>query len=52
MNKITKKGSEAEKRRETKLDKQDQKSLALWAADCAEHVLPYFKKEHPRDDRL
>jgi len=34
-----------------KLDRQDQKALALWAADCAEHVLPYFEKERPRDDR-
>jgi hypothetical protein len=30
---------------------QDQKALALWAADCAEHVLPYFEKERPKDDR-
>ena len=30
---------------------RDHKSLALWAADCAEHVLPYFEKECPRDDR-
>jgi hypothetical protein len=27
------------------------KLLVLWAADCAEHVLPYFEKEHPKDDR-
>jgi len=25
--------------------------LALWAAQCAERVLPYFEKEHPDDDR-
>lgn len=25
--------------------------LVLWAADCAEHVLPYFEKEYPRDNR-
>ncbi len=31
--------------------KREQKSLALWATDCAEHVLPYFEKEYPRDDR-
>jgi len=30
---------------------QDHRSLALWAADCAEHVLPYFEKEYPKDDR-
>jgi hypothetical protein len=34
-----------------KLNKQDQKLLALWAADCAEHVLPYFEREYPEDDR-
>jgi hypothetical protein len=28
-----------------------QKTLALWAADCAEHVLPYFENECPNDDR-
>jgi len=33
------------------LDKQDQRLLALWAADCAEHVLPLFEKKHPQDDR-
>jgi hypothetical protein len=32
-------------------DKQEQRSLALWAADCAEHVLPFFEEKHPRDDR-
>ena len=30
---------------------QEHKALALWAADCAEHVLPYFEKEHPKDKR-
>ena len=34
-----------------KPDIQDQKALALWAADCAEHVLTYFEKEYPKDDR-
>jgi hypothetical protein len=29
----------------------DKKILALWAADCAEHVLPYFEDKHPGDDR-
>ena len=33
------------------LDKQHQKSLALWAADCAEHVLQYFEEKYPKDDR-
>jgi hypothetical protein len=31
--------------------KPDQKILALWAADCAEHVLPYFEEKCPDDDR-
>jgi len=31
--------------------RQEQEALALWAADCAEHVLPYFEKEYPGDDR-
>jgi len=34
-----------------RLDKQDQRSLALWAADCAEHILPYFEEKYPKDDR-
>lgn len=25
--------------------------LAIWAADCAERVLPYFKERYPEDDR-
>ncbi len=31
--------------------KPDQKVLALWAADCAEHVLPYFEDKYPEDKR-
>jgi hypothetical protein len=31
--------------------KSDQKILALWAADCAEHVLPCFEEKYPGDDR-
>ncbi|WP_373290075.1 putative immunity protein [Longimycelium tulufanense] len=34
-----------------RLGKQDHGSSVLWAADCAEHVLPYFEKRHPEDDR-
>ena len=34
-----------------KVDKKDQKLLAIWAADCAERVLPYFEKEYPKDER-
>ncbi len=26
--------------------------LALWAADCAERLVPWFEKHHPDDDRL
>jgi len=33
------------------ISKKDQRTLALWAADCAEHVLPYFEKEYPKDNR-
>ncbi len=33
------------------LDEPDQRALALWASDCAEHVLPYFEQEYPQDDR-
>lgn len=29
----------------------DQKILALWAADCAGHVLAYFEDECPNDSR-
>ncbi|MFC2082410.1 putative immunity protein [Candidatus Bipolaricaulota bacterium] len=34
-----------------KLDEADQRALALWAADCAEHALPTFEKQHPDDKR-
>lgn len=29
----------------------DHHLLAIWAADCAEHVLPYFEAARPDDDR-
>jgi hypothetical protein len=29
----------------------DQKTLALWAIDCAERVMPYFEDEFPQDKR-
>ena len=32
-------------------NKDDHKALALWAADCAGHVLPFFEKEYPKDIR-
>ena len=31
-------------------NKRDRGSLALWATDCAEHVLPCFE-EHPKEVR-
>jgi hypothetical protein len=34
-----------------KYDKQDQILLAIWAAACAERVLPFFEKAYPKDDR-
>ncbi|MFA5142118.1 MAG: putative immunity protein [Candidatus Woesearchaeota archaeon] len=35
----------------TKISKVDQRELAIWAAKCAEHVLPYFEREYPNDSR-
>lgn len=29
----------------------DSKTLAVWAIDCAERVLPYFENEYPDDPR-
>ena len=31
--------------------KSDHKTLAIWAADCAERVLPYFEENYPQDVR-
>lgn len=33
------------------MKKQEQRKLALWAADCAGHVLPFFETKHMEDDR-
>jgi hypothetical protein len=33
------------------LDDKEHKLLALWAAECAEHVLHLFEDHHPEDDR-
>jgi hypothetical protein len=33
------------------LTDDDHRLLALWATDCAEHVLPYFEAGRPNDDR-
>jgi hypothetical protein len=34
-----------------KYSREDQRSLATWAANCAERVLPIFEKACPKDDR-
>jgi hypothetical protein len=34
-----------------KYDKQDQRLMATWAADCAERVLPFFERAYQKDDR-
>jgi len=34
-----------------RLDKPDNQALVLWAAGCAEHVLPFFEAKYPKDDR-
>jgi hypothetical protein len=31
--------------------KTDHKTLAVWALDCAERVLPYFEEKYPEDRR-
>jgi hypothetical protein len=31
------------------LSKRDHGTSALWAADCAEHVLPYFQEKYLND---
>lgn len=33
------------------LSEDDRRTVALWAADCAERVLPLFETEAPDDDR-
>ena len=34
-----------------KYSREDQRSMATWAADCAERVLPFFEEAYPKDDR-
>ncbi|TAK35892.1 MAG: hypothetical protein EPO21_04755 [Chloroflexota bacterium] len=29
----------------------DQKTLAIWAIDCVERVMPYFEEQYPKDHR-
>ena len=31
--------------------KTDHKTLAIWAIDCAERVMPYFEEKYPQDHR-
>ena len=31
--------------------KTDHKTLAIWAIDCVERVLPYFEEQYPDDPR-
>jgi Imm-5 like putative immunity protein len=38
-------------RRGGKLRDDDHHLLAIWAADCAEHVLHHFEQARPKDDR-
>jgi hypothetical protein len=34
-----------------KFNKKNQKKLALWAADSAEEILPYFEEKYPKDNK-
>ncbi|MGZ6297423.1 MAG: putative immunity protein [Candidatus Limnocylindrales bacterium] len=38
-------------RRGGSLEDADHRLLAVWAADCAEHVLHHFEQARPEDDR-
>lgn len=33
------------------VSKTDHKTLALWAIDCAERVMPFFEEKYPQDHR-
>lgn len=33
------------------VSKTDHKTLAVWAIDCVERILPYFEKKYPEDHR-
>ena len=33
------------------VSKTDHKTLALWAIDCAERVMPHFEEKYPQDHR-
>ena len=34
-----------------KYSRENQRLLAIWGADCAERVLPFFEMAYPEDDR-
>jgi hypothetical protein len=34
-----------------RLDRREQRAFVLWAADCAENVLPAFERQYPHDAR-
>src|SRR5438132_13855695 len=38
-------------RRGGSLQDDDHRLLAIWAADCAQHVLPHFEHARPKDSR-
>jgi hypothetical protein len=38
-------------RRGGSLQDDDHRLIAMWAADCAEHVLHHFEQARPKDDR-
>ena len=33
------------------MKKTDHKTLAVWAIDCVERVMPYFEEKYPKDHR-
>lgn len=43
--------AEAVRKTKPRLGERYHASLALWATDCAEHVLPCFEEDYPEDDR-
>jgi hypothetical protein len=43
--------SELKKEIEEKLRSVNQQTAALWAAVCSDHVIRYFERERPQDDR-
>jgi len=33
------------------VSKINHRTLGIWAADCAERILPYFEEDYPEDKR-